>query len=179
MDQLAWAKTLRMLPSAVRSAAIARTGPLRWNAREADGDGYDISSFEPNGTPICIEVKTTTLDGDTPFYVSRNELLSSRELGSRYRLYRVSNFLSSPTVTIYCGALEDCMELIPNSYRAKPRLSHLLLLRPTSLAITEPKACPTCTGTALPSCLIGPFHPSPTLKVSGKPCSLAISRSVK
>jgi hypothetical protein len=94
---------------------------VRWNASEADGHGYDISSFEVDGTPIFIEVKTTTLDREAPFFVSRNEVLSSRQLGDRYRLYRVANFLSSPTIKVYTGPLEDCLTLTPNSYRARAR----------------------------------------------------------
>jgi hypothetical protein len=72
---------------------------VKWNASEADGHGYDISSFEIDGTPISIEVKTTTRGKETPFFVSSNEVVVSSRLGNSYRLYRVYNFLSSPSIT--------------------------------------------------------------------------------
>jgi hypothetical protein len=46
------------------------------NVAELEGDatGYDILSFNPDGTAKFIEVKTTRGDASTDFYVSRNEL---------------------------------------------------------------------------------------------------------
>lgn len=83
---------------------------VQWLADEADGHGYDIGSFDPDGTPIQIEVKTTTRDRDTPFFVSRNEVSVSKIKGDTYRLHRVYRFLTAPDVAVHRGPIEDsCM----------------------------------------------------------------------
>jgi hypothetical protein len=56
---------------------------IRWvSEQDGDGAGYDISSFDPDGRPWLIEVKTTNGWDRTPFFISRNELV-----------YRPSEFL--------------------------------------------------------------------------------------
>ncbi|MDA9415111.1 hypothetical protein XI04_18455 [Bradyrhizobium sp. CCBAU 11430] len=92
---------------------------VKWEASEADGHGYDISSFDLDGKPIHIEVKTTAHGEATPFFVSSNELSTSSRLDESYRLYRVYNFPASPEITVYRGALEKCLVLNPTSYRAQ------------------------------------------------------------
>lgn len=92
---------------------------VRWNASEADGHGYDVSSFDENGSPIQIEVKTTTRGESTAFFVSTNEVLASIRLGKSYRLYRVFNFPAAPEIAVYGGALDKCLALSPATYRAK------------------------------------------------------------
>jgi hypothetical protein len=94
---------------------------VKWDASEADGHGYDVSSFELDGTPIQIEVKTTTGNGGTPFFISSNELQVSRKLGESYRLYRLFNFPASPDIAVYRGPLDECLALNPATYRAKPK----------------------------------------------------------
>jgi len=42
---------------------------------QGDGLGYDVLSYEKNGSERFIEVKTTAFGKLTPFYVTRNELL--------------------------------------------------------------------------------------------------------
>jgi hypothetical protein len=95
---------------------------VTWNARDADGHGYDITSFDADGGSIHIEVKTTTRGEGTPFFVSDNELRVSQRLGDSYRLYRVFNFPSSPQVAVYGGPLSECLKLSPASYRAQRKV---------------------------------------------------------
>lgn len=58
-----------------------------------DKFGYDISSIDINGNNLKIEVKTTTGDCDTPFYISKNELRFLKENENDGAiLYRVYNF---------------------------------------------------------------------------------------
>lgn len=58
-----------------------------------DKYGYDISSIDINGNNLKIEVKTTTGDCDTPFYISKNELRFLKENENDGAiLYRVYNF---------------------------------------------------------------------------------------
>ena len=62
------------------------------NASEELTAGFDILSFAKTGVPIYIEVKTTVLGKDEPFYISSNELDFARrckEHGLLYQLHRV------------------------------------------------------------------------------------------
>lgn len=69
---------------------------VRWvSDEEGDGHGYDIESYSVSGEPRLIEVKTTTGDQRTPFFLSRNEERVSRER-EEFRLYRLYDFLSKP-----------------------------------------------------------------------------------
>lgn len=54
--------------------------------------GYDIASFYPDGRPKLIEVKTTQGPASTPFYISANEVLVSKNLSEAYVIYRVFGF---------------------------------------------------------------------------------------
>lgn len=61
------------------SLAAAGRGDLarsvRWVSEEdGDGAGFDIASFDPDGRPRLIEVKTTNGWERTPFHITRNEL---------------------------------------------------------------------------------------------------------
>lgn len=59
---------------------------------EGDGAGYDVRSFNPDGTKICIEVKTTAGPISTDFFVSANEVEFSRAYADRYELRRLYDF---------------------------------------------------------------------------------------
>jgi hypothetical protein len=49
---------------------------VRWTAKEdGDGLGYDVRSFDVAGNTRYIEVKTTSLGRETPFYISSTELI--------------------------------------------------------------------------------------------------------
>lgn len=61
---------------------------------ERDSDGYDIKSFELDGTPKYIEVKATTAKaGDAKFFLSRNEKNKATTLPN-YFVYVVFEILS-------------------------------------------------------------------------------------
>lgn len=90
-----------------------------WVSKEVgDGLGYDIQSFDAEGEPIYIEVKTTTHGPRTAFLISRNEVERSREHESAYRLYRVFGFPANPRVFILGGPITDHCSLQVESYRA-------------------------------------------------------------
>ncbi len=80
--------------------------------------GFDIRSFEENGTDRFIEAKTTKYGKNTPFYVTPNELVFSRENASRYFLYRVFKFRMQPRVFTLPGYLQDQCILKPSQYLA-------------------------------------------------------------
>ena len=90
-----------------------------WASEEiGDGLGYDISSFDTEGQPIQIEVKTTRSGLKSPFYISPTELEASEDLAKGYRLYRVFNYGSDPKIFILEGALLPQLDLIATAYRA-------------------------------------------------------------
>ncbi|MFN8713899.1 MAG: DUF3883 domain-containing protein [Bacteroidota bacterium] len=57
-----------------------------------DGEGYDVYSFDTNGNEKFIEVKTTTGDELTPFYMSENEVAFMQTHLNEYYIYRVYNY---------------------------------------------------------------------------------------
>ncbi len=59
---------------------------------KGDGLGYDILSFDKNGLPKYIEVKTTKSGLVTQFFITRNELERSKKEQNSYLLYRLYNF---------------------------------------------------------------------------------------
>lgn len=63
---------------------------LVWESLNNDSAGYDICSLDIDTMqPIYIEVKTTTGNKFTPFYMSDGEIKYSSENSSQYRLYRL------------------------------------------------------------------------------------------
>src|SRR5690606_19037395 len=53
---------------------------LEWTSEvHGDGAGYDIRSFNPDGTDRLVEVKTTNGAALTPFFLSENERAFSNE----------------------------------------------------------------------------------------------------
>lgn len=96
---------------------------------ENDVLGYDILSYDINddGVPheIYIEIKTSSSKKDTDFFVSRNEVLKSREFKNRYWLYRVYDCSVSggdPKFYRVNGLIEDNFELQPETYKASLKI---------------------------------------------------------
>jgi len=57
-----------------------------------DWEGYDILSFQINGEPRYVEVKTTTGTATRPFYWTKNEKRTMFENSNNYCLYRLYNY---------------------------------------------------------------------------------------
>lgn len=66
---------------------------IHLSAKQGDGFGYDIESVNTDGKTIFIEVKTTTGNLETPFYMSENEksFFEENKNGNAF-VYRVYNF---------------------------------------------------------------------------------------
>lgn len=86
-----------------------------------DGLGYDIKSYDTNGEPLFIEVKTTNRDINTPFYLSPNELNQSSIYKDQYRLARVYKYQGVDEFYILKGDPKTQLNLQPNSYIAFPK----------------------------------------------------------
>jgi hypothetical protein len=84
-------------------------GGVEWVAQEqGDGLGYDVASFDSDGTPTMIEVKTTSLGRDAAFFVSRCEIACAEAYGDRFRLYRLFEFPYRPQVFVLRGRWGVC-----------------------------------------------------------------------
>jgi hypothetical protein len=93
-----------------------------WSSRdEGDGLGYDISSFEPDGSPRLIEVKTTNGWERTPFHITRNELAAADHYRESWRLLRVWNYNREPKAFEIAPPLERHFELTPTTFLAALR----------------------------------------------------------
>jgi Domain of unknown function (DUF3883) len=92
---------------------------VRWVSREdGDGAGFDIASFEPDGQPWLIEVKTTNGWDRTPFHITRNELAAADRHRDTWRLVRVWNFAREPTAFEIRPPLDAHVSLTPTSFLA-------------------------------------------------------------
>jgi hypothetical protein len=91
---------------------------IEWISKDlGDGAGYDILSRNPNGTDKFIEVKTTRLGKETPFFFSVNELKFSIKNARDYHLYRLFNAESHPKLFFKNGSLNTICRSIPTMYK--------------------------------------------------------------
>jgi Domain of unknown function (DUF3883) len=90
-----------------------------------DSLGYDIKSFEADGSFKYIEVKTTTDAYNAPFYLSETEITAMDNLNN-YFIYRIYNFSieakRGTIFTINCdNDIEKYYRVQPVSYRISPK----------------------------------------------------------
>lgn len=84
--------------------------------------GYDILSFHAeDGSEKFIEVKTTTGNINTPFFISSNEVSNAEHYGEAYWIYRVYGFSPSTPALFYRlrGSVHENFELSPTAFRAE------------------------------------------------------------
>ena len=89
---------------------------------EGDGAGYDIRSFNNDGSVTHIEVKATKGSIRTPFFISANELAFARAHPASFRLVRVFDFdAKTMTGNFYevCGDVSTELNLEPISYKVR------------------------------------------------------------
>ena len=86
---------------------------------KGDQEGYDVLSFSVNGRELLIEVKTTGFGVYTPFFVTRNELETSKKEAEQYHVYRVFNFRRAPRLFTLSGAIDQSCDLEPTQYVAR------------------------------------------------------------
>lgn len=103
--------------TAADRADLARK--VRWVAAEdGDGAGYDLRSFEPDGSERLIEVKTTNGAARTPFFLSRNEYDVAGERPEAWRIYRVHLFAQQPRIFTIAPPLDATLNLRTENWRA-------------------------------------------------------------
>lgn len=92
---------------------------LEWTSDvRGDGAGYDIRSFELDGSERLIEVKTTNGSSLTPFFLTENERAFSEERPDAFRLLRLYSFVEKPAAFELRAPLQDFLTLNPTIYRA-------------------------------------------------------------
>ena len=115
-EGLALAHERSALASAGRGDLAER---VRWvSQQDGDGAGYDIASFQRDGRPRLLEVKTTNGWERTPFHISRNELAAAEERRDEWRLFRLWNFSREPKAFELAPPLERHVSLMPTAFRA-------------------------------------------------------------
>lgn len=90
---------------------------VQWIAHDDDGAGFDILSRNLNGTDKYIEVKTTKLSKETPFFFSKNEYECSKAKASDYHLYRVFQFAKSPKMFKVQGSFDSFCQVEAVGFR--------------------------------------------------------------
>jgi hypothetical protein len=91
-----------------------KKSPEHKSKSEGDGLGYDILSYDENGKEIFIEVKTTSYSSSTPFYITRNELVRSKQESDKFFLYRLYEFDDTDNKAKYYKRKGDLTELCTN-----------------------------------------------------------------
>jgi hypothetical protein len=91
---------------------------IEWISKEqGDGAGFDILSRYPNGKDKYIEVKSTKLSREAPFYFTRNELYFSQEHAEDYHLYRLFNMNEEAKMFIKQGDLSSICHAVPITFQ--------------------------------------------------------------
>lgn len=83
-----------------------------------DGLGYDVLSYEADGEPRYIEVKTTAFGLVTPFFVSSTELQFAQANDKHFCIYRLFEFRQVPKLFTLSGNPSTHCLLDPISFRA-------------------------------------------------------------
>lgn len=94
---------------------------VEWSSKDrGDGLGFDIRSFDAMGDKErFLEVKATQSGKYQPFFISENERSFSNEFAEAFRLYRVYEFGVASRLFILPGAIEQHVQLSPQSYKAR------------------------------------------------------------
>lgn len=102
----------------IRNGKESLAEQVKWISKEeGDGAGFDILSKNVNGTDKYIEVKTTKLGKETPFFFSRNELMFSQNHDKDYHLFRLFNFDSRAKMFTKRGSLDAICHSTPVLYK--------------------------------------------------------------
>lgn len=84
-----------------------------------DSAGFDIHSYEKDGTDRFIEVKSTKYGKQTPFFISANEVHFSESHSDKYYLYRVFSLRQFPKLFYLKGAVQKSCELEATQFMAR------------------------------------------------------------
>jgi hypothetical protein len=92
---------------------------VEWVSRtQGDGAGNDIASFQENGEPLFIEVKTTNCGKDFPFILTDREVEFARRKSANYCLYRIFDCAKVAKFFTIPAPLEKNLTLKPKTFEA-------------------------------------------------------------
>lgn len=83
-----------------------------------DHEGCDILSFETNGAERLIEVKTAKYGKETPFFVTRNEVVVSERHPAQYNVHRMFSFRNAPRLYLLPDANGQSCHIISHGLLA-------------------------------------------------------------
>ncbi len=93
---------------------------IEWISKDiGDGAGFDILSRNPDGTDKYIEVKTTKLDKETPFFFTASEFEFSKTHSNSFYLYRVFDFNSDPKMFNVKGSYDRFCNMEAVQYKGR------------------------------------------------------------
>ena len=90
---------------------------VEWVSQYDDTAGFDILSKSHDGKDIFIEVKTTTLGKDTPFFFSKRENDFSEQKRKDFNLYRVFDVIKNPKMFNQTGRFQDICNIEPINFK--------------------------------------------------------------
>lgn len=93
---------------------------IEWTSDvHGDGAGYDIKSFEADGSDRLIEVKSTKGGPATDFFLTRTEQEVSMERPEAWQLYRLHTLPTNPRLFVVQPPLEASVRLEVENWRAR------------------------------------------------------------
>ena len=94
-------------------------GRIEWVAQDrGDALGFHVRSFDEQGEPRSIIVKTTNFGARLPFALTHAELELGHELGAKACIYRVFAFSRNPRLFVLPGPFDRSLSLVPLEHRA-------------------------------------------------------------
>lgn len=91
---------------------------IEWVSKDqGDGLGFDILSKNLDGSDKYIEVKTTKLGREAPFFFTANEYNFSLEQETNYHLYRIFDFNHHPKIFTCLGSYNQFCKIKPIVYK--------------------------------------------------------------
>lgn len=119
-EKLVLAHEAARLTAAGRTDLVARI--VHTALVEGDSAGYDIRSFNDDGSDRHIEVKTTKGPSTNAFFISPNELDFSDKHAASYVILRLHGYDSKTNSAYFFeipGRARDALSLKPSEYRAR------------------------------------------------------------
>jgi hypothetical protein len=102
----------------VKAGKESLADKIEWVSQtQGDGLGFDILSKNTNGTDRYIEVKSTKLTKEAPFYFSALEYDFSKRQSSSFFLYRVFNLKADPKLFIVNGPYDQFCNMRPTQFK--------------------------------------------------------------
>lgn len=91
---------------------------VEWISKEkGDGTGFDILSRYSNGKDKYIEVKSTKLSKETPFFFTRKELQFSIDHSNDFHLYRIFGIEEQAKMFIKRGDFNSICYFVPMTFK--------------------------------------------------------------